>query len=306
MKAILYQGDNLAAADTYNQHILESATIGRPEPIQLFMWSTPYPGLRGFKVTADEYMEEWLPERVARWSGFMNPVTGVYAQVVKFGRSKGWYDRRQLKIADLICEHGGMEMIDVIPWDKLNPPPLGNPERYDHDAYEFIFLAAKSPEYTYHKYREPYKKSTKQRVKRFKIPEFQMTIWGESVPMAAPPRGKGVTGGYGGDGSDLHKDGAIQNNVFRMSSSGDEKRPRVKGGSYPMKLARRLILQYSDPGDWIADPCAGAGTSIVEAIRNGRNAIGVELAADRFDLMAEWAEKEAAKAGGYEVEKVTL
>ena len=42
-------------------------------------------------------------------------------------------------------------------------------------------------------------------------------------------------------------------------------------------LARRAIEAYSDPGDLILDPMCGIGTTLVEAIHTGRQAVGVEL-----------------------------
>jgi modification methylase len=43
------------------------------------------------------------------------------------------------------------------------------------------------------------------------------------------------------------------------------------------ELARRAISAYSDPGELVVDPMCGVGTTLVEAIHLGRNAIGVEL-----------------------------
>lgn len=42
------------------------------------------------------------------------------------------------------------------------------------------------------------------------------------------------------------------------------------------ELARELILAYSKKGDTILDPMAGIGTTIIESILLGRNAIGIE------------------------------
>jgi SAM-dependent methyltransferase len=47
----------------------------------------------------------------------------------------------------------------------------------------------------------------------------------------------------------------------------------------PPELAARAILAYSDAGNLVVDPSCGIGTVLVEAIRLGRRAIGVE--ADR-------------------------
>lgn len=51
--------------------------------------------------------------------------------------------------------------------------------------------------------------------------------------------------------------------------------------SYPAKfipqLATWLIQQYSEPGDTVLDPFAGSGTTLVEALLNDRNALGIEI-----------------------------
>jgi SAM-dependent methyltransferase len=52
----------------------------------------------------------------------------------------------------------------------------------------------------------------------------------------------------------------------------------------PPELAARAILAYSDPGDLIVDPRCGIGTVLVEAIQQGRRAIGVEADRNRAAL----------------------
>ncbi len=42
------------------------------------------------------------------------------------------------------------------------------------------------------------------------------------------------------------------------------------------ELARRIIVEYSQPGELILDPCCGAGATLVEAAARGRRAIGVD------------------------------
>lgn len=62
---------------------------------------------------------------------------------------------------------------------------------------------------------------------------------------------------------------------------------RVTGGK-PLWLMERLVEDYSRPGDLIVDPCCGAGTTLLAALRTGRRAVGgdalrehAEIAADR-------------------------
>lgn len=43
------------------------------------------------------------------------------------------------------------------------------------------------------------------------------------------------------------------------------------------EFARQAILAFSKPGDLVIDPFMGGGTTLVEALANGRNTIGVDL-----------------------------
>lgn len=61
----------------------------------------------------------------------------------------------------------------------------------------------------------------------------------------------------------------------------------VAGNAHPAKMwpqiAATAIARYSAPGDTVLDPMCGVGTSLIEAIQQGRNAYGV-------DLEPEWVE----------------
>lgn len=58
------------------------------------------------------------------------------------------------------------------------------------------------------------------------------------------------------------------------------------GATFPEKLCDRLITMYSKQGDTVLDPFLGTGTTVVSALKNHRNGIGVELT-DRFYGVAE-------------------
>jgi modification methylase len=59
-------------------------------------------------------------------------------------------------------------------------------------------------------------------------------------------------------------------------------------GTHPAKMlpaiASRAIATYTEPGDLVVDPMAGIGSTLVEAVYLGRDAIGVEYEPNWVDL----------------------
>jgi DNA modification methylase len=45
---------------------------------------------------------------------------------------------------------------------------------------------------------------------------------------------------------------------------------------YPIELVERCVLALTHESDWILDPYAGVGSTILASLKNGRNAIGIE------------------------------
>jgi site-specific DNA-methyltransferase (adenine-specific) len=46
---------------------------------------------------------------------------------------------------------------------------------------------------------------------------------------------------------------------------------------FPLELATRLVRMFSFTGDTVLDPFCGSGTTMIAALRTGRNSIGVEI-----------------------------
>ena len=61
-------------------------------------------------------------------------------------------------------------------------------------------------------------------------------------------------------------------------------RSKVHPTEKPLALFEKLILASSNEGDLILDPCMGSGTTIIGAINNNRNFIGIELDNTYFDI----------------------
>lgn len=45
---------------------------------------------------------------------------------------------------------------------------------------------------------------------------------------------------------------------------------------FPIILIDRLVKSMTNENDWVLDPFAGVGTTIISSIRNGRNSVGIE------------------------------
>ena len=45
---------------------------------------------------------------------------------------------------------------------------------------------------------------------------------------------------------------------------------------YPIELVERCLLALTDENDWILDPFAGVGSTILAALKNNRNSVGIE------------------------------
>lgn len=53
---------------------------------------------------------------------------------------------------------------------------------------------------------------------------------------------------------------------------------------FPIELVERCILSMSKPDDTILDPFLGAGTTVLAALKNGRNSVGIEKSPAYLDI----------------------
>jgi len=51
-------------------------------------------------------------------------------------------------------------------------------------------------------------------------------------------------------------------------------------GNFVPQIPHQMMLRYTRHGDWVLDPFAGSGTTLIECRRMGRNGVGIELNAD--------------------------
>jgi DNA modification methylase len=63
---------------------------------------------------------------------------------------------------------------------------------------------------------------------------------------------------------------------------------------FPLELATRLVRMFSFTEDTVLDPFCGTGTTMVAALRAGRNSIGVEIDADYCRMAARFLKAETS------------
>ena len=63
---------------------------------------------------------------------------------------------------------------------------------------------------------------------------------------------------------------------------------------FPLELATRLVRMFSFNGDTVLDPFCGSGTTMVAALRTGRNSIGVDIDLEYCRMSARYLKAETS------------
>jgi modification methylase len=63
---------------------------------------------------------------------------------------------------------------------------------------------------------------------------------------------------------------------------------------FPLELATRLVRMFSFHGDTVLDPFCGTGTTMVAALRYGRNSIGIDIDPEYCRMAARYLKKESS------------
>ena len=145
--------------------------------------------------------------------------------------------------------------------------------RVDHE-FIFIFFKGKRPK-TFHKKRLLIPtKHAGEKTSRRPFPRRGIA-WGVPPPTIAPLQCRGT--------------------VWPYASSSSE-RNTVKLGhpaTMPDRLAKDLILGFSEPGELVLDPLMGSGTSLVMAAKLGRRYLGMEASARYVQIARQRLAREA-------------
>lgn len=101
----------------------------------------------------------------------------------------------------------------------------------------------------------------------------------------------------------LRGTGRMVFNWFEWEKDGKDI-PKIHPAQKSVKVLKKLIETFTDPGDVVIDPCAGSGTTLRAAWELGRSAYGFEI--DRTFYTREKEEMIAGCNGNPTVEQVEL
>lgn len=71
------------------------------------------------------------------------------------------------------------------------------------------------------------------------------------------------------------------------SRARDENHKAWYWGNFVPQIPFQLISRYTAPGDWVLDPFCGSGTTLMEAMKLGRNSLGIELNSEVYRKTSE-------------------
>jgi DNA modification methylase len=171
-------------------------------------------------------------------------------------------------------------------WEKLNAPPESARDRPTR-CHEQVFLFSKSPRYHFDQdaVREPHADPRPSKNGR----GGKSALRGQSE---IRPRGN-----YGASARWYHPGGRNLRSVWRSAVS------RFSGAHTAVmaeSIARPLVLAGCPPGGLVLDPFAGAGTTGLVAVTEGRRFLGLEQNREYADLALERIEARPAKQLGLE------
>jgi len=78
------------------------------------------------------------------------------------------------------------------------------------------------------------------------------------------------------NGKNIRGTGHMVFNWFSWEKDGKEV-PKIHPAQKPIKVLKKLIETFTDPGDVVIDPCCGSGTTLRAAYELGRNSYGFEI-----------------------------
>jgi site-specific DNA-methyltransferase (adenine-specific) len=242
-----------------------------PGSVDLVVTSPPYDGLRtyeGYTFDFPKIAEElW---RVVTEGGI---VVWIVGDATVNGSETGTSFRQVLKFMDV-----GFRLHDTMIWNKGGFTAVGALKTRYGPVFEYMFVLAKGKPKVFNPIKDRKNKKAGTMLRgTIRLPDGSMR------PISNPDY---VIPEYG-----------QRFNVWDM--------PPVKSNRaddhpapFPEALANDHIVSWSNPGDIILDPFAGSGTTLLAALTNGRQAIGIETSEKYCGMIRERLARRGFLPGG--------
>ncbi len=260
--------------DIFNKIILgdcEEVLKGFPDnSIDLIFTSPPYADQRAKTyggIKPDHYVD-WFMPKAAQFLRVLKP-TGTFILNIKERVVAG---ERHTYVIDLILrmrEQGWLWTEEFV-WHKKNSYPGKWPNRF-RDAWERLLQFNKTRRFNiYHdEVMVPMGKWAEKRMKN-----LSETDKIRDTSKAGSGFGKKVANWIG-------REKAYPTNVLYLAT---ETKNRNHSAVFPESLPEWFIKLLTKESDWVLDPFMGSGTTIRVAQRMSRNAIGIEILPEYYEL----------------------
>ena len=262
IKIDIFQGDSAEVLKTLPDNTIDLVVTSPPYADQR---KSTYGG-----VSTDQYVEWFLPisEQLLR---VLKP-TGTFILNIKEKVVNGERSTYVMELILAMRKQGWLWTEEFI-WHKKNSYPGKWPNRF-RDAWERLLQFNKSK----------------------KVAMYQEEVM---VPMGdwAKTRLKNLSetdkrrdnskvgSGFGKNISNwVDRDKAYPTNVLHLATECNNKK---HSAAFPEELPQWFMKLFTQEGDTVLDPFAGSGTTLFVAERMGRNAIGIELMQEYYQMIKE-------------------
>ena len=244
--------------------------------IDLIVTSPPYADQRKSTyggVTTDQYVEWFLPIS-AQLLRILKP-TGTFILNIKEKVVNGERSTYVMELILAMRKQGWLWTEEFI-WHKKNSYPGKWPNRF-RDAWERLLQFNKSKKFAMYQ-------------EEVMVP---MGNWAKSRLKNLSETDKcrdnsKVGSGFGKNISNwIGRDKAYPTNVLHLATECNNKK---HSAAFPEELPQWFIKLFTQEGDTVLDPFAGSGTTLFVAERMSRNAIGVELMDEYYQMIKEQIE----------------
>lgn len=244
--------------------------------IDLIVTSPPYADQRKSTyggITTDQYVEWFLPIS-AELLRVLKP-TGTFILNIKEKVVNGERSTYVMELILAMRKQGWLWTEEFI-WHKKNSYPGKWPNRF-RDAWERLLQFNKSKKFAMYQ-------------EEVMVP---MGDWAKSRLKNLSETDKyrdnsKVGSGFGKNISNwIGRDKAYPTNVLHLATECNNKK---HSAAFPEELPQWFIKLFTQEGDTVLDPFAGSGTTLFVAERMGRNAIGVELMDEYYQMIKEQIE----------------